>query len=117
MRRLTSGSGTPSRSSFSRYGLIRSAGILLGGCAWSHSRNAFQFASSLRVLCPKTSPTAKNIQISTRIGLIDVKILGGSNVAQIGPPDFFHQRFILDAARSEERRVGKEGRSRWSPYN
>src|SRR5437016_1684186 len=25
-------------------------------------------------------------------------------------------RFLLDAARSEERRVGKECRSRWSPY-
>ena len=26
-------------------------------------------------------------------------------------------RFVLQAYRSEERRVGKEGRSRWSPYH
>ena len=29
----------------------------------------------------------------------------------------FDDIFLIDAARSEERRVGKECRSRWSPYH
>ena len=31
--------------------------------------------------------------------------------------EFFTLRYFDDASRSEERRVGKECRSRWSPYH
>src|SRR5260370_10482586 len=34
-----------------------------------------------------------------------------------GPYTFVEHRSFLDAFRSEERRVGKECRSRWSPYH
>src|SRR2546429_9529896 len=32
-------------------------------------------------------------------------------------PEDKEREHLLDAMRSEERRVGKEGRSRWSPYH
>ena len=32
-------------------------------------------------------------------------------------PDDFRDAKFIDGARSEERRVGKECRSRWSPYH
>src|SRR6266853_4703123 len=39
---------------------------------------------------------------------------GGSFAGTVGPAQCVE---IMTGARSEERRVGKEGRSRWSPYH
>ena len=44
--------------------------------------------------------------------LSDRAISGAENLA-----DGIHSSFLGDVARSEERRVGKECRSRWSPYH
>ncbi len=52
-------------------------------------------------------------------GVVDVagKDLDGSVVAQ-GIVEFFRHEFpVQNPVRSEERRVGKECRSRWSPYH
>ena len=39
----------------------------------------------------------------------------GNNIANINTKGYTRQR--MDLVRSEERRVGKECRSRWSPYH
>ena len=44
--------------------------------------------------------------------VLAVPILAGASLAQVG--EF---AFVMLHARSEERRVGKERRSRWSPYH
>src|SRR5437868_12837990 len=46
-----------------------------------------------------------------------VAALDGSHPWSDGGEDEGVKRWILDSVRSEERRVGKECRSRWSPYH
>src|SRR5256886_9423674 len=46
---------------------------------------------------------------------VDPKIIYAKTAA--GPPSMKHDRPPSSSARSEERRVGKECRSRWSPYH
>ena len=50
------------------------------------------------------------------LGLATVA-LGANAVVSNMPQSRFPVLFILSLARSEERRVGKECRSRWSPYH
>ena len=54
-------------------------------------------------------------------GLMDVKIestpLDASNSSNIIPEKYKAIFYFKDGSRSEERRVGKECRSRWSPYH
>src|SRR5690349_24627726 len=49
-------------------------------------------------------------------GVLDAGLTGQDWIAehQLGHPD---ERPLVPVARSEERRVGKECRSRWSPYH
>ena len=41
------------------------------------------------------------------------------HIYYMAPPSYKHQKLVMElsAIRSEERRVGKECRSRWSPYH
>ena len=60
-----------------------------------------------------TETELANVPISTaKIGVPTTK----KNVA-IGPVAFSAERTVFNLCRSEERRVGKECRSRWSPYH
>src|SRR3712207_3578127 len=44
--------------------------------------------------------------------------LAARDAVELGPVEqVLHSRHLLEEARSEERRVGKECRSRWSPYH
>src|SRR3712207_6938397 len=47
----------------------------------------------------------------------DMVISGGENVYPAEIENVLHEHPAVVEARSEERRVGKEGRSRWSPYH
>ena len=60
--------------------------------------------------------------LSVTLGLLAVTSLPATPADDIKPPTGYRQWFhvntmIVDKARSEERRVGKECRSRWSPYH
>src|SRR3989454_12751404 len=70
-----------------------------------------------------TAPTVlqagvkENVLPSTARALVNFRILPGDSVASVAD---HVRRVVHDAAigvRSEERRVGKECRSRWSPYH
>src|SRR5689334_24789974 len=52
---------------------------------------------------------------STRAVLVD--LYGNTPAAEFGPLKLKAVRQKMVATRSEERRVGKECRSRWSPYH
>src|SRR5579864_7792234 len=93
MRRPTSRSGTPSRSSLSRYGLMRPAGLLFGGCAFSHSRKLFQFASS--VLWAEASPIARDSESRRRPGILEhVEIASHRDWSLIRPANLFQKRLV-----------------------
>ena len=47
----------------------------------------------------------------------DLKLQEGEVIQAQAPPDQSAEDWELLAERSEERRVGKECRSRWSPYH
>ena len=58
----------------------------------------------------------------TKVGLSDPAVVSGNAVAQrtkvtLGITGLSPPRVHIDGERSEERRVGKECRSRWSPYH
>ena len=51
---------------------------------------------------------------TAEFGLADLAIMGGDNVSDY---PHWNKSCALPKKRSEERRVGKECRSRWSPYH
>ena len=56
-------------------------------------------------------------QIKAVAGRALLKILHNYGNSNVGTIDSFFQRVLRNTTRSEERRVGKECRSRWSPYH
>ena len=59
---------------------------------------------------------SEDVEISTLV-YDSRKIEKGSVFVCISGAAFDGHKFVAQAARSEERRVGKECRSRWSPYH
>ena len=57
-----------------------------------------------------------NPTLMTGLGLLGLVILVAITAPLLTPYDPIAQQFA-DSFRSEERRVGKECRSRWSPYH
>src|SRR5579862_2212469 len=68
----------------------------------------------------QTVPLSIMAQISysqMKTGVPDLSNAGAPGIAQNGTAGFPQQLSLFYAGRSEERRVGKECRSRWSPYH
>src|SRR3989441_7364951 len=64
---------------------------------------------------PQISPDGSQIVYTRRwVNKVDDK---WESALWIMNADGSHHRFLLKGSRSEERRVGKECRSRWSPYH
>src|SRR5438477_8640501 len=95
---------------------------LLAAALWS----APAFAQSNAQLGPicTSEATPADAQIAACNKIIALKVFSGEKLATI----YFwravgwnkkgeYSKVIADATRSEERRVGKECRSRWSPYH
>src|SRR5690348_18460508 len=58
------------------------------------------------------SPVASNVASSTRVDIAEITAFHSSE-----PPVFAENTKLIHISRSEERRVGKECRSRWSLYH
>ena len=97
------------------WGIVRAAGspfwISDNGSGWSTLYNGAGKANSLRVLIPSVAPGPGSPTGIVVNGSQDFQIQGSAAVFLFATLDG------TISGRSEERRVGKECRSRWSPYH
>ena len=104
-------------------------GVLFFGCNRSTKHNADGkseiysidieqcYSTEKRILISEIADTVEYIELKTPDDIIVTRIW---NIKQIDDYLLVHARhdvYLFNKNRSEERRVGKECRSRWSPYH
>src|SRR2546422_11621281 len=87
-------------------GLAESSGAVLGRLGWEAIR-AGQISEASRLF---HDAIADNARVATLF-------LGAGLAAHLQGQEMEARTALQEAVRSEERRVGKECRSRWSPYH
>src|SRR5256885_2813844 len=100
----------------------------LGGAPVTCARKHVACSLSLRQAATHTNPNAHDEEDTTTIEAITEEAVPAAILALVSPEscadagpvrlDHAHRaRQLRSGSRSEERRVGKECRSRWSPYH
>src|SRR5260370_34544606 len=78
----------------------------------------FRFSGLLAALRADVDILAqRNFQCFERVLFVEAETLAVGHVTHVGAELSIGPKEIADRGRSEERRVGKECRSRWSPYH